>query len=192
MSQEHKALPLEIVGLFAASKGLYYATLAEIAAGRPLPEGAESASHIAFSVAMESLKQRVPCPDWASDQVVSDWARFENFEFRSVDEAFGIPHHKYRSRPRSERLMAYAYSRVRKLQAQDVRLNDGKDKAHERGALSRVGDELHMSGKKVEGLMTKWRKLCRELECDPDETPNYADAQAVIAAAVAGALKPGD
>lgn len=192
MSQEHKALPPEVVELFAASKELYDATLAEIAAGRPLPEGAESASHIAFSVAMESLKRRVPCPDWASDRVASDWARFENFKVRSIGEAFGIPHHTYLRKSQSMRRMAYVYSRVRELQAQGVRLTDGRDSAHEKGALSRVGAELHMSGKQVERLLTKWRKRCRELKCDPDERPKYADAQAVIAATVARALKPGD
>src|SRR3546814_8555705 len=80
MSQERKIPPPEVVEWFAASEELYHATLAEIAAGTSLPDDAESASHIAFSVAMESFKWGAPCPARAADCVLSDWRRFEDFK----------------------------------------------------------------------------------------------------------------
>lgn len=186
MPEDRNDLPAEVLGLFAASKGLYYATLAEIAAERPLPADAESASHIAFSIAMEAIKWRVLCPEWAAVCVSRDWKQFEDFECRSLGDAFGIPDHKHAHAKRTARLCAYAYCRVREVQAGGVPL---KDSAKGTGALSKVGDELHVSGKQVEKLMTDWRKLCRNSGHDPDEFPKYADASAVIATTLARALK---
>ena len=174
------ALPVEIQEYFAASEGLYYATLKEAAAGRSLPVDAESASHIAFSVAMASIRWRVPCPEWAAACVAAGWKRFENFECRSLGDAFEITDSKHTQAKRTERLCAYTFHRVRELQAKGLPLKDG---AKGVGALSQVGDELHMSAKQVEKLMTSWRKLCVVSGLDPDEQPRYADASTLIAEA---------
>ncbi|KRB34868.1 hypothetical protein ASD82_15140 [Rhodanobacter sp. Root179] len=190
MSQERKIPPPEVVEWFAASEELYHATLAEIAAGTSLPDDAESASHIAFSVAMESFKWGAPCPDWAADCVLSDWRRFEDFKCASLGEAFGIPDHRYANAKRTRLRSAFVYMRVRDLQATGVPLKDNAKGG--KGALSKVGDDLRMSAKQVEKLMTDWRKLCRVTGRNPDERPKYADARPAIFDAIARALRSGE
>jgi hypothetical protein len=184
MSREHKDLAAAVAEFFEASEGLYRATLKEVADGRLVDQ---SASRIAFSVVMESLKHRVACPDWAAQHALADWKRFEGFECASLGEAFGIPDHKFAEAERKKRLTAYVYGAVRKLQARHVPL---KDNAKGKGALSIVGEQLHMSAKQVEKMVTDWRKNCRAAGMDPDEKPRYADATGVLSAASARGLKP--
>jgi len=191
MARNRNAPDRLTINVFEAAERLYRATLKLIDAGRSLQdEDADSPGQIAFTVAMEALKERIPCPDWAADQVSHDWERFEQFKCRTIGEAFGIREHTHLHAKQAEMLCAYVYSRVRELQRKQSDL-PLKDNANGKGALSIVGDDLHMSGKQVEKLMTRWRKLCKECGSDPDERPKYADAGSVIAEAIARALRPG-
>ena len=179
-------LETAILESFDAAELLYRATQLEVSQGRPLPADAESASAVAFRVAMKAIQHDLPCPRWAADAVSRGWRRFEFYEVASIADAFGIPDHKHRAAKHDAMLASAVYAQVRELQAKGVQLKpnarDGK------GALTLVGERFHMSGKKVEALMTQWRDLCRQSGGDPDE-PAYepADAEAVVAAAWAKA-----
>lgn len=186
MSRDDESLPEDLAELFKASERFYRATLAEIKAGRKLPAGAEAPQAIAFRIAMEAIKRGVRCPEWAATQVAKDWARFEDFQCGSISKAFGIPDQKHLSARRAKALQAAVYSMVRDYQSKGLPL---KDNAAGKGALSIVGECMHMSPKQVERLMTMWRKLCASTGDDPDQRPAYANAKALLFDAIARALR---
>lgn len=189
MSRDDESLPEDLAELFKTYEGFYRATLAEIKAGRELPAGAEAPQAIAFRIAIEAIQRGVRCPEWAATQVAKDWTRFEEFQCRSVSEAFGFPDHKHLSARRAENLQLVVYSMVRDYQSKGLPL---KDNAAGKGALSIVGESMHMSPKQVERLMTMWRKLCASTGDDPDQqlAPEYANAAALLSDAIAHALRP--
>lgn len=162
---------------FDASERLYRAKLVELAQGRRVPRGEETPTALAFDVAMLAIKYNVQCPNWAAEVVSEAWARYMNFDCASVGEAFGIPNHKHCSAKRAELLSAAVYHAVREKQAEGI---PQKDNGSIRGALSLVGDQFHMSGKKVEKLMANYRATCRELGMDPDAKLPLANAGSVV------------
>ncbi len=181
-SRPSAELETAILESFDAAERLYRATQFEVSRGCPLPADAESASAVAFRVAMKAIQYDLPCPRWAADAVSWGWRRFEFYEVASIADAFGIPDHKHRAAKHDEILASAVYAQVRELQANGVQLKpnarDGK------GALTLVGERFHMSGKKVEALITQWRNICRQNGRDPDK-PAYelADAKGVVDAA---------
>lgn len=143
---------------------------------------------IAFNVAMDAIKHGLVCPKWAAEAVTAAWHRFESFEVESIVEAFRIPKHRHRAAKKDNLLQSALYRNVRELQASGIPLTDGTKKG--KGALSIVGERFNMSPKKVEAACTHWRKISEYAGYDPDELLKLADADNVIAGAIAGALDP--
>jgi hypothetical protein len=172
--------------LFDASEKLYHLAIKRQKL-RKLPKDAERPEAIAFEVAMRALRHNLACPEWAARAVSQRWQEFEAFKYESLGEAFGIQNPKQRHAQQDKLLCSTIYRSVRALQDQGIPL---KDSAKGDGALTTVGKKFRMSGKKVEQLMKLWRDLCRETGSDPDAEPVYGDARKLIAAAIAGALRP--
>lgn len=179
-----------IEALFDASESVYHSTIKFLANGNRLEAGERAPVAIAFETAMTAIEYGVPCPAWAKEAVVGAWHGFEEFRFGSISEAFQIPKHKQRAARRDELLCAAVYHRVRALQKHKIPL---KDNANGKGALSIVGERYHISGKKAEKLMERWKGLCRQTGTDPNASiVGLADAKQAIAAAIARGLTAWD
>lgn len=174
-----------IQDLFDASRAVYELTVKFLSEGNHLEPGERAPVAIAFEVAMTAIKYQKPCPEWAAKAVTAAWSKFNDYECKSITDAFEIPEHKHVHAKRDQLLSAAVYHRVRALQKKGTPL---KDNATGKGALSQVGDQHHMSGKKVEKLMERWKDLCRITGSDPDASLNVADAEKVVSAALAKGL----
>lgn len=178
----------EIQKLFDASKELYFATSEWLSKGNKLESEELAPVAIAFEVAMAAIKYGVPCPEWAAISVGIAWGKFTGFKCASISEAFEIPDHKQMVAKRDRLLSSTVYRRVRALQARGIPLKDGRIGE---GALSKVGAEFDMSGKKVETLMKAWKDLCKITGSNPDAPlVGVGDAKRTVFEALARALSP--
>jgi hypothetical protein len=146
----------------------------------------ESPESIAFRIAMTAVEYGLVCPGWASQAVTKAWKRFEGFEVKSINEAFGIPPHLNCKKKRDDLKAAIVYAAVRDLQKDHV---PQKENSRGDGAFARVGKKSGMSASKVRDLRNRWIKLCEVSGSDPDEPLRTADPS-IIYAAIAEALRP--
>ena len=172
--------------LLDASKELYFATSEWLSKGNKLEAEERAPVAIAFEAAMAAIEYGVPCPEWAAMPVKIAWEKFNDFKCASISEAFEIPDHRQMAAKRDRLKCAAVYHRVRQLQSGGTRL---KDNAHGKGALSQVGEEFHMSGKKVEALMKEWKDLCKQTGSNPDVSiSGLGDARLAVSEALARGL----
>jgi hypothetical protein len=137
----------------------------------------ESSGEIALRAVVRALEVGMVPPEWAAAAVVVAMRRFDDFEVKSLGEAFDVPNQAHLNARRNERLISAIAHKVAEFQKAGHPLNDSKKG---KGALSLAGEHFKMSPKSVEKHRKQWNDLCKELKVDPLAEPEYADSGKVV------------